>query len=115
MKSQIAIIYRIFIIVCFLCIVSFAIKECCVYSRLKYQYKETTATIIQISIGYKFHKSYRYSFIVDSKKYYNSYEISEETKDIRVGQKYIVRYTPEDPDISKLKKDKNNYLIMVKN
>jgi hypothetical protein len=87
---------------------------CSKYKSLKNTHKETVATIINIQIGYKFHKSYRYCFKVGNKEYFSSEEISEETKSVQIGQKYYVIYLPDDPEICKLKQTPDNYLIPAK-
>lgn len=107
-------IYRIFITLFFITIVFFAIRECGFYKNLKSDSKETIAIIIEIKRGYKFHEYYRYTFTVNGRNYYNSAEISEETKEIRVGHKYIVIYWPEDPQVSRLKRDERNFLVPAK-
>jgi len=113
MKSA-KLIYRIFITLFFITIVFFAIRECGFHKNLKSDYKETIATILEIKSGYKFHKYYRYRFEVNGQTYYNSAEISEETKEIKVGQKYIVIYWPEDPQVCRLKRDAQKFLVPAK-
>jgi hypothetical protein len=115
MKSKLVIIYRIFITLFFIAFVSFAIKECGFYQQLKSNHKESVAVIVDIRTGYKFHKFYEYSFSVNGKVHFNTEEMSEETHLIQIGQKYIVLYLPEDPQVCKLKRDKNNYLIQPTN
>lgn len=85
------------------------------YSKLEAEGVTDTAIIVREFIGAKRKLYFEYIFFIDNEKYNGFLQYSPSNGTISIGDSFLVRYLPRDPDeINKLIQNKDHRLKRIK-